>query len=76
MLDGKTCTDVDECKENPRICNGGKCTNTIGSYICHCTAGLLPGTGGVSCLGNNVIHFLKDINFFVHLNFLNYTLLV
>lgn len=36
-LDGKTCTDVDECKENPRICNGGKCTNTLGGYSCHCT---------------------------------------
>lgn len=53
MLDGRTCIDIDECKENPRICNGGKCTNTIGSYICHCTAGLLPGTGGTSCIGKN-----------------------
>ncbi len=25
LMDGKTCTDADECKDNTRICNGGKC---------------------------------------------------
>ncbi|XP_046293349.1 adhesion G protein-coupled receptor E2 isoform X3 [Marmota monax] len=32
--------DVDECKQNPRICKGrSTCTNTQGSYTCQC----LPG---------------------------------
>lgn len=51
LLDGRTCVDVDECHENTRICNGGKCVNTPGSYMCHCTDGLIPGPGGISCLG-------------------------
>ncbi|XP_071475863.1 adhesion G protein-coupled receptor E2-like [Marmota flaviventris] len=35
-----TCQDVDECKQNPRICKGrSTCTNTQGSYTCQC----LPG---------------------------------
>lgn len=50
-LDGKSCTDVDECNENPRICNGGKCSNTIGSYLCQCINGLLPGPQGTTCIG-------------------------
>uniref|UniRef100_A0A8C9PEQ8 Adhesion G protein-coupled receptor E5 n=1 Tax=Spermophilus dauricus TaxID=99837 RepID=A0A8C9PEQ8_SPEDA len=35
-----TCQDVDECKQNPRICKGrSTCINTQGSYTCQC----LPG---------------------------------
>ncbi|XP_071457956.1 adhesion G protein-coupled receptor E2-like [Marmota flaviventris] len=34
------CDEVDECKQNPRICKGrSTCTNTQGSYTCQC----LPG---------------------------------
>lgn len=51
LLDGRTCADIDECKDNPRICNGGKCSNILGSYNCYCTDGLIPGSGGTSCLG-------------------------
>jgi hypothetical protein len=43
---------VDECEENPRICNGGQCNNTIGSFLCSCSGGLLKGDDGSSCLGN------------------------
>lgn len=50
-MDGKTCADINECKQNPRICNGGKCENTEGKYRCHCTNGLIPGPGDLSCLG-------------------------
>ncbi|XP_046293342.1 adhesion G protein-coupled receptor E2 isoform X3 [Marmota monax] len=35
-----TCQEVDECKQNPRICKGrSTCTNTQGNYTCQC----LPG---------------------------------
>lgn len=35
---GLNCTiDIDECKENPNICqNGGKCINKNGFYTCQC----------------------------------------
>ena len=26
--------DINECVENPRICNNGQCNNTVGSYTC------------------------------------------
>lgn len=54
LTDKRTCADVNECEENPRICNGGQCNNTIGSFLCSCSGGLLKGADGSSCLGNTV----------------------
>ena len=31
--------DIDECKRDPNICGGGRCTNTQGSYFCTCDPG-------------------------------------
>lgn len=60
-LDGRSCVDVDECKENPRICNGGKCTNIEGGYICTCTDGLIPGKDGASCIGKSDLDKLSNL---------------
>ena len=49
LMDGRSCADIDECKENPRICNGGKCTNTPGSYLCSCQFGLTTSSDGITC---------------------------
>lgn len=62
-LDGRSCVDVDECKENPRICNGGKCTNIEGGYICTCTDGLIPGKDGASCIGKSDRDLDKNLSF-------------
>lgn len=51
LADKRTCADVDECEENPRICNGGECNNTIGGFLCSCSGGLLKGADGSSCIG-------------------------
>ena len=53
LMDGRSCDDIDECKENPRICNGGKCTNTPGSYTCSCSGGLIASPDGNTCEGTN-----------------------
>ncbi|XP_037773595.1 signal peptide, CUB and EGF-like domain-containing protein 3 [Penaeus monodon] len=50
-MDGRSCTDVDECKENSKICNGGVCSNTPGAYVCTCEGGLIPDSDGPGCLG-------------------------
>lgn len=52
LMDGRSCADIDECKENPRICNGGKCTNTPGSYTCTCQDGLTTSPDGITCEGS------------------------
>lgn len=35
MADGKACTDIDECNEQPGVCSQ-YCSNTPGSYYCKC----------------------------------------
>ena len=44
-------TDVDECKEQPDICNGGRCDNLPGGYRCICTGGLTASPDQKRCLG-------------------------
>lgn len=42
---GKNCeTNIDEC-EDPNMCVNGNCTDTFGSYTCHCK----PGWQGSKC---------------------------
>jgi len=54
LMDGRSCDDIDECKENPRICNGGKCTNTPGSFTCSCSGGLTTSPDGNTCEGTKL----------------------
>ena len=51
-------TDIDECKDNTHKCHRpyGICTNTIGSYRCHCKTGF-RGDGRI-CRGNRIIKVL------------------
>lgn len=42
-------TDLNEC-EQPSVCQGGRCTNTPGSYHCECAKGYVMGRRG-QCKG-------------------------
>lgn len=39
------CIDINECVENPSICNVGECINEPGKYYCRCPEGYMPLPG-------------------------------
>ena len=43
-------SDVNECDQNLDRCDGN-CTDTNGSYVCSCPAGLRLHSNGYSCIG-------------------------
>lgn len=45
--------DIDECLQNGRICNNGRCINTDGSFHCVCNAGFHVTRDGKNCEGNS-----------------------
>lgn len=47
-VNGSSCTDVDECRENNGFCDG-TCRNTFGSYQCSCPSGYRLGNNGRQC---------------------------
>ena len=43
--------DIDECEATRNICHQyANCSNVLGSYVCHCTAGF-SGDGKLNCDG-------------------------
>uniref|UniRef100_A0A3Q2P057 Nidogen 1 n=1 Tax=Fundulus heteroclitus TaxID=8078 RepID=A0A3Q2P057_FUNHE len=49
--DGRTCYDIDECRENPRICGPNSvCNNQPGTFRCECEDGYQFGSDGRTCI--------------------------
>ncbi|KAA8584008.1 nidogen-1 [Etheostoma spectabile] len=49
--DGRTCYDIDECAENPRICGSNAiCNNQPGTFRCECEDGYQFGNDGQTCV--------------------------
>lgn len=43
--------DVNECTQFPKICENGRCKNTIGGYSCRCNQGYALDENGIKCIG-------------------------
>ncbi|XP_050520393.1 fibrillin-2-like isoform X2 [Daktulosphaira vitifoliae] len=48
------CKDINECKENPNICQNGFCLNVPGSYKCDCFDGFKSSYDGKQCVDSRV----------------------
>lgn len=53
---------MDECEEEPDICDGGQCTNVPGEYHCDCYDGYTSSMITKTCLGRSVCLFNEQIN--------------
>uniref|UniRef100_H3ASA9 Nidogen 1 n=1 Tax=Latimeria chalumnae TaxID=7897 RepID=H3ASA9_LATCH len=52
--DGRTCYDVDECRENPSICGSNAvCNNQPGTFRCECVEGYRFAADGRTCTGKS-----------------------
>ncbi|OWK59643.1 Fibrillin-2 [Lonchura striata] len=56
MPDVRTCADIDECENNPDICDGGQCSNIPGEYRCLCYDGFMVSIDMKSCVGKIQAH--------------------
>lgn len=56
MLPFPFLADIDECLQNGRICNNGRCINTDGSFHCVCNAGFHVTADGKNCEGDSYLN--------------------
>ncbi|RZF31987.1 hypothetical protein LSTR_LSTR015962 [Laodelphax striatellus] len=57
--DRTRCIDIDECSEQPRICDH-KCSNYYGSYRCSCNPGFSLQSDNRTCIDLNECELFKD----------------
>lgn len=56
-------SDIDECLQNGRICNNGRCINTDGSFHCVCNAGFQVAADGKNCEGKAFLNLFHISNY-------------
>lgn len=49
------CRDIDECFDNPNLCENGRCVNMLATYKCECFDGFKPSADGKRCIGAFVL---------------------
>ncbi|XP_065222296.1 fibrillin-2-like [Planococcus citri] len=63
-VDGKVCSDINECELNNGLCRGGgTCLNTEGSFTCVCPPGLTLDATGTLCQDNRFDTCYTDYKF-------------
>jgi fibulin 1/2 len=50
QLQGNECVDLNECENNPSLCFGGTCKNTVGSFVCQCPNGFRVNSAHSHCV--------------------------
>ena len=68
--DGFNCTDINECLDEPNLCENGACINTDGSFSCDCQKGFMHPAEEYSQVCNIpwqtnysfLLHFDKTLN--------------
>ena len=55
--------DINECQDNSNTCHQ-RCTNTIGSYYCHCKKGYGLSADMKTCQSSHIIHINLQIIFY------------
>ena len=50
--------DIDECREDPRLCQGGICQNAPGTFSCDCPKGYSLNTESRICEGKFYGNFM------------------
>lgn len=48
------CDDVNECREDPSLCQNGRCVNSEGGFRCECYSGYTSSADKKSCIGENL----------------------
>lgn len=55
------CEDIDECSEQPNLCQNGRCVNLEGSFRCECYEGFEPSSDRKRCIGRLLNEILTVI---------------
>ena len=59
--DGSSCQDIDECSNNPNLCENGQCLNHPGSFRCECDMGFMnKDDDDHVCIGTLICEHLED----------------
>uniref|UniRef100_A0A667Y135 Nidogen 1 n=1 Tax=Myripristis murdjan TaxID=586833 RepID=A0A667Y135_9TELE len=52
--DGRSCYDIDECRETPQVCGANAvCSNQPGTFRCQCASGFVFASDGRTCVAES-----------------------
>lgn len=68
-----SCQDIDECLNDPNLCDNGHCINEAGGFSCECEMGFMhpDETNRQSCVGGYCIIQLISHSLYSYIDFIN-----